>query len=868
MLKYLFVVSVLSVLSAAANGSQYGGWSGLSGKKTGFFYVEQLDGRWWCIDPTGAAFFAIGTDHVNYNVHWCEALGYAPYAQNIRKKYNNDESAWAKSATDRLKRWNFNVLGANNSPSTRGRGLTYMEFTAMGSDYAGKDGLVEKVYWTGFPNVFNPAFAEFCRQKAEKECAPAKDDPWLFGWFIDNELEWFGKGGGDVGIATEAIKLPATHEAKKALVELLKGKYADIGKSNSAWGTSFGSWEDALNSTAWNEKANEKVTADKLEFVRLCADRYFAITTDAIRKADPNHMIIGCRFAGNAPPIWGIAGKYCDIVSLNYYGQVDLGTLKPINLVEDLTRWHKDAKRPLMLTEWSFPALDAGLPSKHGAGMRVRTQADKAKCFEVYQKTFFRLPFMVGSDYFMWVDEPALGIAKTFPEDSNYGLVDVNDEPWKLFTEAVTRVNAQAYQIHSGKTSELSIESPDPRTLKIRNTGIVSAKTSLSIRIDGKDSEWTVSVPARGESIVEADVPPGVHYLEAAVDPEGKLVEVNRGDNRLTKMVYVSEGAASKGKAVIGVLASSQSVVSIPVSRLPKGSIRLMNSAGKEIEAEVFDLDGSGTITPADELVFQAEPGKQPETLYVDSGPSTIKLVTPKSVQSFDLSGKLRLAKNTGSGTAIDLVEMGGIHMGSFEVLMQQVAGGTWWQRPNKVKSIRLWEGSLVKRVEVSVSNTDRGDGAGPFAYDATYAFEFYPHRHWFTARFLSLTNTDSRPWTLGSYFYYPLSAIGGDSKDDDADPPGAGGVAAWTNSKIGAAYGIITRPSSGVQVYFWKDEAGGEHSDARAQIDKPLKPGETCLGKTPPAYIFCASTKHDPQPWRSIELGIESLPKWEVFKP
>jgi hypothetical protein len=31
------------------------------------------------------------------------------------------------------------------------------------------------------------------------------------------------------------------------------------------------------------------------------------------------------------------------------------------------------------------------------------------------------LPFLIGYDYFMWVDEPASGISTSFPEDSNYG---------------------------------------------------------------------------------------------------------------------------------------------------------------------------------------------------------------------------------------------------------------------------------------------------------------------------------------------------------------------------------------------------------------------------------------------------------------
>ena len=46
------------------------------------------------------------------------------------------------------------------------------------------------------------------------------------------------------------------------------------------------------------------------------------------------------------------------------------------------------------------------LPCKYGASMRVDTQDQKARCCEILQTLLFRLPFIVGSDYFMWVAEP------------------------------------------------------------------------------------------------------------------------------------------------------------------------------------------------------------------------------------------------------------------------------------------------------------------------------------------------------------------------------------------------------------------------------------------------------------------------------
>jgi hypothetical protein len=60
---------------------------------SGFFRTLQAEGRWWLVDPEGKPFFDIGTDHVSYGGHWCEALGYAPYHRNVAAKYGS-EAAW------------------------------------------------------------------------------------------------------------------------------------------------------------------------------------------------------------------------------------------------------------------------------------------------------------------------------------------------------------------------------------------------------------------------------------------------------------------------------------------------------------------------------------------------------------------------------------------------------------------------------------------------------------------------------------------------------------------------------------------------------------------------------------------------------
>ncbi|MCG3179139.1 MAG: hypothetical protein BIFFINMI_01470 [Phycisphaerae bacterium] len=430
------------------------GLGGVSGKATGFFHVEPVDGRQWIITPGGRGWLMIGTDHVNYNAHWCEKLGYAPYHRNVEKQFAN-EAAWAADSADRLKRWGFAALGAGCSDSMRYRGLGHTIFLSFGGGFAGYSDIVPQENWTGLPNVFSPKFRRFCEHRAEERCTPG--DPWLVGYFIDNELEWYGKSHREEGVCEEAWKKPADHEAKTALVALLKERHGDIASLNRAWGTAFADWPAALAGMTPPPARSDAARADAAAFLDLVAETYFATAEAAIRKADPNHMILGCRFAGGATDgLWRAAGRHCDIVTVNVYPRADMERLTLPGVEADLRRWHDLCARPLAVTEWSFPALDSGLPCRNGAGMRVDTQSQRALCVAIMQDLLLRQPFVVGSDFFMWADEPAQGISSTFPEDSNYGLVDEHNRPYDRLTRTFAGVNAEAFALHSGQLTQAS----------------------------------------------------------------------------------------------------------------------------------------------------------------------------------------------------------------------------------------------------------------------------------------------------------------------------------------------------------------------------------------------------------------------------
>ena len=422
--------------------------TGVRGKATGFFHMEKIDGVDWAIDPLGRGVLLVGTDWCNPRGSNCEALGYSIYGRWVKSHYPSTKE-WAEETSARLGDWGFTFLPCGGDDSLYYRTLAYanaadrlyFSHRMCRGDPDWRIAEYRPAPCTAFPNVFHPDFEKACDWWARQRCAPYRDDPWMVGYFIDNELAWWGRVFANQagGLFDLVMKKPNTHPAKKALTAFL----AERGFAGTA---------PAVPSEV------------KIDFLKLVAERYFAATTAAIRRADPNHMILGCRFAGGPngihPVVMEVAGKYCDVVSFNHYPWADLdegivydSRSNKVPVTELYRDAHDNANKPLLLTEWSFPALDAGMPCTHGAGQRFYTQAERVQASELYANTLLSLPFFTGYSYFRWVDQPPLGIRKTFPENSNYGLVSEQGVPYPALTEMFSRLHRDAARLRTAKES-------------------------------------------------------------------------------------------------------------------------------------------------------------------------------------------------------------------------------------------------------------------------------------------------------------------------------------------------------------------------------------------------------------------------------
>ena len=448
MKQLLSTIVLAAALCAAALGVDVGA-------ATGFFHFERIDGVDRAIDPEGRALTLAGVDFVNPDVFYSSFLGYAPYKQFVETNYPSRQ-AWAEETAGRLRAWGFNML-ASHCATELFPGFPHADTLNLNNPFAKSKDLEWPIAEnkdapsTGFPNVFHPDYEKAVFDAAAKRCAPRKDDPSLVGWFIDNELAWWGRSSDPgVGLFDLVAQLPPEHSARKALDQWLAGE--EVSHRDTKAQRSSLSTNENINLCGSVPLCDIKSVSreTKVEFLRLIAERYFSINTAAIRAADPNHAILGCRFAATLRThdvVLEAAGKYCDAVSFNCYAWCDLdrGIVLTdqggLPVIDEFRRVHALCNRPMLVTEWSFPALDAGRPCLHGAGQRFHTQRERAAAVELFARTILSEPYMVGYNWFMWVDQPAAGLRPALPEDSNYGLVGEDGRPYALVTEAFARVN-------------------------------------------------------------------------------------------------------------------------------------------------------------------------------------------------------------------------------------------------------------------------------------------------------------------------------------------------------------------------------------------------------------------------------------------
>jgi hypothetical protein len=453
----------------------YGGRDDTPLTRTGWFHTQKANGRWWLVTPKGHAFFSLGLNTITPDdtrtyvqgreymfvqlppdqAPWSAFYGISDtrdperaasaglpnhgrwfdfYQANLYRVDGADWlTAWRKRTLDRLQAWGFNTIGNwSDKVLTEQHRLAYTLSISVRGEFGNVSSGYD--YWGRMPDPFDPRFAQAADRSVAEDTAASRDDPWLFGYYADNELAWAGQGPqGHWGLAIGTLHGEAHSAAKQAFIAMLKQKYGTASKLASAWGITLADWSalEAVNFPAPEPNAaHPAIAEDYSAWLRRYADQYFSIVAAAMHRHDPHHLFLGGRFAVNTPEAVASCAKYCDVLSFNVY--TDL----PQHGV-DLDAIHK-LDKPLLITEFHFGSGDRG-PFGKGV-VSVGTEAQRGEAYARYVQAAASDPAIVGTHWFEYVDEPVVGRLLD-GENSHTCLVGVTDIPFESFVEMVRKVN-------------------------------------------------------------------------------------------------------------------------------------------------------------------------------------------------------------------------------------------------------------------------------------------------------------------------------------------------------------------------------------------------------------------------------------------
>lgn len=253
-----------------------------SSRSTGFFRLENRHGRWWFITPQGKPFWSVGLNHVD-----SATLRYIENEDLWHDKYGNDMERWLDEVGRDMEDWGFNTLGWNQElvvnneyNNNHSRSFTYEEYQWLGLPYCHMLPFIESHQWetaTRLPDIRSKSFADWCDYVARDQCSRMRGDPNLIGYWFTDCPTW-------------------VHH-----------------RDNGAWkGALFDA--DDLKTPAGRRELFDLVTT------------YNRVTTEAIRRYDPNHLVFGDRYEANAAlpdEVLRAAAPFVDVLGFQCFGDAE-----------------------------------------------------------------------------------------------------------------------------------------------------------------------------------------------------------------------------------------------------------------------------------------------------------------------------------------------------------------------------------------------------------------------------------------------------------------------------------------------------------------------------------------------------------------
>ncbi|MCE5227377.1 MAG: hypothetical protein LLG05_16160 [Porphyromonadaceae bacterium] len=405
------------------NYSKYGGYKQKKVKATGFFRTEQIEGKWWFVDPEGYLFLSVGVDcihpspgglakEVDKRENMFKELpprdlfpaddsypnDYSFGLWNLYRRYGEDYRDKANEMViRRMEKWGINTIA--NWSSFEIMNMNRKAFvTSMRT--AGVEGRL-----MGLADVYTSDFKEKLDESIRNSIGRYKDNPWVIGFFVGNEPAWIG------------------HEERVCTI-ILDGEDCPIKTKLTEYMTIHGKSPESCKRFVWNT-----------------FELFLQAVKEAHQKYDPHHLNLGYRF-GNLDEIEEdvllICSRVFDVLSFNSYA------LQPSK--EMMDRALRVTNLPMMIGEYHFGTVDRGMAQSL---WQVDSQEERGVAYRYYTEQAYSHPGLIGTAYFQWADQDITG-RRSDGENYNCGLIDVTDRPYGYQVEAMQETAKVLFDVHTG----------------------------------------------------------------------------------------------------------------------------------------------------------------------------------------------------------------------------------------------------------------------------------------------------------------------------------------------------------------------------------------------------------------------------------
>lgn len=454
----------------------------------GFWRLAKAeDGAWWFVSPDGKREFLNTVTTVQPFQLSRESNGVHFVSRDYDGtvgQYDGDLRAWADKTLARVKAAGFKGIGAWSHPIFHQLDVPISRDLNIWKHFGASNYKLYSADWESYADGVVAGMV-----------TPLKDNRNLVGYYLDNELDW---SDASVGPSVYFDSLAPTDPNRQRVIATIQRLWPTVEDYNKAWNSEFVDYSQL--STLPKLPREPAAAYAKLFSVWLeqLAGDYFRMTTAMVRKYDPNHLILGVRFAGYAPAeVVRASRNFTDAQSINYY--VADGRLDP----DMFGAMYADSGQPILITEYAFHALDgrSGNRNTFGFHAQVADQQARADGYAAFTTRMARVPYIVGADWFQWSDEPAAGRSAD-GEDVNFGIVDIDDRPYEKLVDAVRSTAAQL-NVHHARSATDAQEDLWRKSFTDRPTAYIP-RLAEPIRVNGNLSDWSEQNRLPGMRVTEA----------------------------------------------------------------------------------------------------------------------------------------------------------------------------------------------------------------------------------------------------------------------------------------------------------------------------------------------------------------------------